>query len=321
MNGSGLNITRDTRTPAEVTRKETGGWTLDFKIPLAMAAVLGFGSMLLFWALMWAIRAMGRGGFWFTAMVVTGGHGLYIIWMAAKYDDKTTTMTTVSALAVSLLTGWFTLCVDQVLFMYAFQAVQVAPFVGLLVFLAMIAVRYVQDLTLFGSPFIEKAIGAVMESKDAPWYAVRRPAPRPLPPDRIQVDVAHSSATGARQHNVVELPFTGVELETAAAIIINGGGITEAALCGSNGKPFPGGKTGRARLREFKEILTIRKWGQDKVEGSPTQGFILTPLGIRIFSKLAKVAPPHSPKTPETNAGEGLDERTNERTNEGRGGK
>jgi len=304
--GSGLDITRDTRTPAEVTRKETAGWTMDFKIPLAMAAVLGAGSMLLFWALMWAIRALGRGGFWFVAMVVTGGHGLYIIWMAAKYDDRATIKTTISAFLVSLLTGWFTLAVDRVLFMYAIQAAQVAPLIGLLVFLGMIAARYAQDLVLFGSPFIEKAIGAVMESNEPPWYAHCRKASRPLPPARVQIDVAYTDENGVRRIDMTELPITSSELQTVAEIVIvDGESITEAALCGGNGKPLPGGETGRERLRRLKASLIARRWGQDKVEGSPKQGFNLTPLGARIFSKLAGVTPPHPPETLETDAGEG----------------
>jgi len=186
-NGGGdIGITRDQRTPAEVSRKETGGWVLDFKIPLAMAAVLGIGSMFLFWAGMWAIRALGRGGFWFVAAIVSGGHVAYIIWMAAKYDNDTITRTAFTGFFAGLLMGWFVLAVDQVLFLYALQAAQVAPFVGLLVFLAMIAIRFVQDLALFGSPFIEKAIGDVASSEKPPWYATRprapsRPLPRPIP--------------------------------------------------------------------------------------------------------------------------------------------
>lgn len=198
--GGNLGITRDQRTPAEVSRKETGGWVLDFKIPLAMAFVLGLGSMFLFWAGMWAIRSLGRGGFWFIAALVSGGHLLYIIWMAAKYDDAATANTAVSGFLVSLLTGWFALAVDRVLFMYALQAAQVAPFVGLLVFLVMIAVRYVQDLALFGSPFIEKAIGDVASQEKPPWYAgrLRAPSTRPLPGPSTPRPIPQSGVPTAR---------------------------------------------------------------------------------------------------------------------------
>ena len=182
----GIDVTRDTRTPAEVSRKETGGWVMDFKIPVAMAAVLGVGSILLFWSGMWAIRAMGRGGFWLIAALMAGAHLGYVIWMAAKYDNDTLANTVGTGLLVSVLTGWFALAVDRVLFLYALQAAQVAPFVGLLVFLVMIAVRFVQDLALFGSPFVEKALGDIASQEKPPWYAgrVQKPPtslPKPIP--------------------------------------------------------------------------------------------------------------------------------------------
>jgi len=181
-----IDVKRDIKTPAEVSRKETGGWVMDFKIPLAMAAVLGIGSMFLFWAGMWAIRALGRGGFWFIAAIMAGAHLCYIIWMTAKYDNDTITRTVFTGFFVSLLTGWFALALDRVLFLYALQAAQIAPFVGLLVFLAMIAARFVQELALFGSPFVEKAIGDIASQEKPPWYAgrVQRPPtslPKPIP--------------------------------------------------------------------------------------------------------------------------------------------
>ena len=312
-----IGITRDQRTPAEVSRKETGGWVMDFKIPVAMAAVLGIGSMLLFWAGMWAIRAMGRGGFWFVAAIMSGAHLGYVIWMAAKYDNETLANTVGTGLLVSLLTGWFALAVDRVLFLYALQAAQVAPFVGLLVFLVMIAVRFVQDLALFGSPFVEKAIGDTISAEKAPWpfAGLGQKPTRPLP-NEVNLRVVYTDENNKDRSGLHSLttpfPYPDTQLRQIASIITTDG-ISESALCGSNGKPFPGGTGGRQALAEFKLVLQERNWGKEKVEGSPTQGFILTKLGENVFHGLTGTTPPHREVT-ETDAGAALDERTNGRT-------
>lgn len=276
-NGSELGITRDQRAPAEVARKEIGGWVLDFLIPLAMAFVLGLGSMFLFWAGMWAIRALGRGGFWFIAALMSGAHLCYIIWMAAKYDDAATANTAISGLLTSLLTGWFALAVDRVLFLYALQAAQVAPFVGLLVFLIMIAVRYIQDLAFFGSPFIEKAIGDVASQEKPPWYASRprppsRALPRPIPQTGVPTArVAPPEPERATDHNgrpVIAAASNGV-FEAPSGIIRTRPDLAEFVQSVGSGVKAP-----QLKVWESKGRGRDHNWWCDMVDVSAMFGLV-----------------------------------------------
>lgn len=75
----GIDVTRDIRTPAEVSEKRTAGVGLDYRLVVLQANAVGAGASLLIGALMGVVFAFGGEVFWIVASVV--GVTTLIYWL------------------------------------------------------------------------------------------------------------------------------------------------------------------------------------------------------------------------------------------------
>jgi hypothetical protein len=258
-NGNGeLGITSDRRTDAESTRRSTAGWVIDFAIPLAMSLALAISVMLLAGAAMWALRAMGREVFWLVQIALIGANVIWIVTMAMRidyrrYDDglHISIASLIGGFLIAFSTGWLAIAVDRVIYEFGLQTAQVIPLVGAVTFTFFLALRYVQVLGLFGSPFIEKAVGLLLTQKDAPHWANREHEPEPPPePTTVTVEYVQSSSDGKVQSIVnFDLGITDAKMVQVAQRVLQGAPFSEPGLAG-RGQPLSGPK-----FRELRDKL------------------------------------------------------------------
>jgi len=327
----------------QIIEKRTDSTRSAVKDPVAQARHLALGWATLVLSLISAILAFGSIIFWLAVLIVSLSTFLWFLWQASRTEYITEDGTQVgvapaeliAALLLSALAGgiaWSLWKVVSVIIIavtlppwLASWLPQVAALGSLLgvVFSAAYIVHlepaFLQEL-MYRSPAIEQGLGNLISQKDTPFWVGRRPS-RPLPdptPSYTDLRIMYTEengdpkAQGLHSENITLL-YPPPQLRKIAQVITTDG-ISERTLCGSNGKPFPGGAGGRLALDEFKVVLQGRKWGRQKIDGSPTQGFILTKLGENVFHGLAGTTPPHRQTSVESGQNVGLDERTNART-------
>ncbi|MFH1635832.1 MAG: hypothetical protein ABIG63_17710 [Chloroflexota bacterium] len=309
------------------------------KNPIAQARHLALGWAGLVLSIILALLSLGPVVFWLATFVVSAATFLWFLLQAARTEyvnEKgshigVTPSEALAGFLVSALVGFIAWSLWQVLASVAVDIVlphwlaswlpnltALASLIGMIFSLAYIVhlePAFLQEL-LYRSPAIEQSLGNLISQTEAPWHVGRIQKPtRPLPPQTVDIRIEHidenDNVKPGLFSELIPSPYTYDQLVQIAKTVTTDG-ISEDLLCG-NGKPFPGGAGGRKDLAEFKQIIEQRNWGEEKVEGSPTQGHKLTKLGENVFHRIAGTTPPHREVT-KTDAEIDLHERTNERT-------
>jgi len=193
----------------QITR---GGLFHDFVLPVMFAAALGLGVAWLFLECFEAIRHLRASAFWVIALVICGGHIVWVVVFGYKWEDWQLSKACVQGLLFSALGGWFAMALNQVLYTYDADPVTIARPLGVAVFVCVLFVALFQE-SLYRSPFVEKAMMLLLTQKDRPhWREADEeveeelPPPRPLPPrwtvqvvDERPTDANHSR--GIRNHD------------------------------------------------------------------------------------------------------------------------
>jgi hypothetical protein len=239
-NDRGIKVTRDLRTPAEITEERKAGVALDVRVPVLQARWAAFALACVIASSLAAIVALGPVAFWVAAFIVSASAFLWALLLASTWEDGITLLDIGGAFALALLAGFAAWCLAQVATFVGFdlsgfplwvrKASAVASLVALvfsLAFYVHVEVAFAQELALFRSPFVEKAIGEILTHHGKRW----RP-PRPQP---ILVHSNQSRPPEARDVAILEPPaVTGemAELEAFIVLAAEQGTLSRRALSG-----------------------------------------------------------------------------------------
>ena len=250
-------------TDVQVEEKRVGGMVQDVKVPRTQAAWVALAAMAICLFAPVAVRALGQMIFWLVVFVVGSGTFVYALYVSVRYEQAIEGGASLYALltggAFALLAGGVGLALWQVAEMalpvWSIESQFVnfllaLPFVGSLVFFALMALTFTQELA-YRSPFLEKALGSLMTQKDAPFWANRERKSEPVPePSVVRVEYAMPQSPNAGKSVVnFDLPVTEAKMRQVTQRVMQGAPFSEPGLAG-RGQPLSG-----PQFRELRDTM------------------------------------------------------------------
>lgn len=178
----------------QVEEKRLAGMEQDVKVPRVQASWVAVAAMCVCLTAPIAIRALGHTIFWLAIFVVGAGTFVYALYVAVRYDGAIVQGFSLFALltggAFALVAGGVGLALWQVSVMtfpvwklesQFWNFLLSLPFVGSVVFLALMALAFVQELA-YRSPFLEKALFTLITSNKPPYWFVPKVPQEPERP-------------------------------------------------------------------------------------------------------------------------------------------
>jgi hypothetical protein len=175
----------------QIEEQRRGGMAQDVKVPRAQAAWVAAAAMLVCLFAPVAVRALGMTIFWLAVFVIGAGTFCHALYVAIRYDQALvqgfTLLVLFTGSVFALVAGGVGLALWRVSVL-TFPNWQITsqfvnfvlalPFIGSLVFLALMSLAFVQELA-YRSPFLEKALFALATNNKPPWWYAARPLPAP----------------------------------------------------------------------------------------------------------------------------------------------